>query len=475
MVLKTPVTAAIIGAGNRGKDVYAQYALDNPNELQIVAVAEPNEARRIQLATRHELGKEMQFSSWEELFRKPKLADAVFICTQDQMHFAPAMEAMELGYHLILEKPMATSLKECVQIVKKAEESQTKLYIAHVLRYNHFFQTLINTVKSGAIGEIITIDHRENISYYHFAHSYVRGNWAEEEKSSPAILAKSCHDLDIIYTLVGEEPKYISSFGSLMHFNKGSMPRDAPLRCTDGCSIAETCKYYAPDIYIKIIPLLRIARAGNFPRTTKLISKVALDHPALFKKLKDYIFPFRQVDNFSGWPVSTITDDLSIEGKWNALKTGPYGRCVFQCSNNVVDHQVAILEFPSGITATFTMHGFSHAEGRTVRIDGTRGTIIGEALLSGEKLTLYDHKSGATTKLIGKSMNIDPASGHGGGDQRMLKAFLKSIRDPSEDILTSAHASLESHLMAFAAERARLSKEVILMSQFRKERIKEIV
>ncbi|MHA1967419.1 MAG: Gfo/Idh/MocA family protein [Candidatus Hodarchaeales archaeon] len=467
MTSQKMVAAVVIGAGNRGKDVYAKYALDHPNELEITAVAEPNPERRKKLAESHKIPSEYQFETWEQLLNQPKLADVAFICTQDQMHSQPALRALEQGYDVLLEKPMSTTLKDCINLVKKSKETGRQLRIAHVLRYNRFFQTIYDIIQSGKLGEIITIDHRENVSYYHMAHSFVRGNWARRDKSSPMILAKSCHDLDILYWLVGENPSYISSFGNLTHFKSENAPPNASKRCTDNCPAASTCNYYAPRIYIDVIPFLHIARDGGSLYTRFLIN-LALNHTKLASKLKGIIPRLRQIDNYNGWPVSTITDDLSLEGKWKALKTGPYGRCVYYCDNDVVDHQVIIIEFSNHVTATFTMHGFSHTEGRTIRIDGTKATLIGEATTQGERLRLYNHIDGTKEIILNEKMDIDPGSGHGGGDVGIIRSFIKSIHDKSEDndIMTSAQASLESHLMAFAADESRLNNKLVEMKKF---------
>ncbi len=463
---KKPITAIIIGAGNRGKDVYAKYALDHPNELKIIAVAEPNSERRKQLAETHEIPAILQYETWQQLFKQSRLADVAFICTQDQMHTQPALIALEQGYDVLLEKPMATNLDDCILLVKKAQETGKQLRIAHVLRYNRFFSSIYDIIQSGKLGEIITIDHRENVSYFHMAHSFVRGNWSKKEESSPMILAKSCHDFDILYWLVGKKPSKISSFGSLVHFNKNNAPSGVPKRCTDSCSSAINCVYFAPRIYIDIIPLLHIARnSGSI--YTRFLSNLALKHPQLTLRLKSIIAPLRQIDDYKGWPVSTITDDLSLKGKWNALKTGPYGRCVYYCDNNVVDHQVTIIEFANNVTATFTMHGFSHTEGRTIRIDGTKATLIGEAQVK-ESLKLYNHLKGTEEIIISERMEIDPTSGHGGGDKGLIKSFIQSIQSKKneDELLTSAKASLESHLMAFAADESRLKNQVVQMEKY---------
>ncbi|MFX1517851.1 MAG: Gfo/Idh/MocA family oxidoreductase [Promethearchaeota archaeon] len=459
------ISAIMIGAGNRGKDVYGTYALNHPQDLKFVAVAEPHPVRRELFAKVHGIPSSHQYKTWEDLLQS-KIAEAAFICTQDQMHIAPAVKALDLGYNVLLEKPMATKIDECILLTKKAEEMKKQLRIAHVLRYTPFFKKIFKIIQSGQIGNVITIDHRENVSYWHMAHSFVRGNWAKEESSSPMILAKSCHDLDILYWLVGSSPRFISSFGTLKHFKPEEAPSGATSRCLDGCFAIDSCQYYAPRIYIDIIPLLRMAQIGGSGRV-RFIANLALKHPQLFSKLKN--FPgFRQVDKYQGWPVSTITEDLTTEGKWKALKTGPYGRCVYFADNDVVDHQVTIIEFDNGVTATFTMHGFSHFEGRTIRIDGTKGTLIGEFLASGEKLILYDHFHETEKVIIDQKMNLDAEIGHGGGDIGLIRSFIKSLRD-SEEPLTTAKSALESHVMAFAAEEARLTNSTIQLAEFKKK------
>ncbi|MHA2226577.1 MAG: Gfo/Idh/MocA family protein [Candidatus Hodarchaeales archaeon] len=454
------VTGVLIGAGNRGKDVYGQYALDNPSDLKFIAVAEPSAIRRDLFSKAHRIPESYQFTTWEDLL-KEKIAEVAFICTQDQMHTRPAMKALSLGYDVLLEKPMATNPEECVLLTKKAEEVGKQLQIAYVLRYSQFFQTIHDTIKSGKLGKLITIDHRENVSYWHMAHSFVRGNWAKESTSSPMLLAKSCHDLDILCWLVGN-PKVVSSFGSLTHFKPENAPQGAAKRCLNGCTAASSCKYFAPRIYIDIIPLMRIGQLGG-SRLVRFIANLALSHSRIFSKIKNLPL-FRHVNEFNGWPVSTITEDLTLDGKWEALRTGPYGKCVYFANNDVVDHQVVIIEFEN-VTATFTMHGHSHAEGRTIRIDGTKGTLIGRALFSETVLKLYDHISETKNILIDKKMHQDTGKNRGAEtfmSTDLIKSFLSSRGK------NSAKSSLESHLLAFAAEEARLNRKVVHIDEFNK-------
>ena len=474
MVPIKQITAVIIGAGNRGKDVYGQYILKFPDQIKVVAVAEPNSIRRNEFSLLHELSPNQCYESYEALLQQSKLADVAIITTQDQLHAQPALKAMKKGYQVLLEKPMATTLSECVLLAETATKTGKELRIAHVLRYSPFFQMIYNTVQKGEIGEIITIDLRENVSYYHYAHSFVRGNWSKQEKSSPMILAKSCHDLDILYWLVGKPVKVLSSFGSLSHFRSENAPSGAPQRCLDNCPATDECKYFAPRLYIDLIPLLRNAQKSTSLKL-KLVAYLSLNYPRLFSKLKDIIPLFKQIDEYKGWPVSTITDDLTLPGKWNALKNSDYGRCVYYSNNDVVDHQVVILEFENKVTATFTMHGFSHEEGRTIRIDGTTGTIIGEFLDTRNRITVYDHLTGKEKVILNKKAGFETGSGHGGGDFGLMKSFVNSIQNKNlSEALTSASASLESHIMAFAAEESRLNNTVINLDQFRKQAFDDI-
>ncbi|MFX1537061.1 MAG: Gfo/Idh/MocA family protein [Promethearchaeota archaeon] len=460
-----PITAVLIGAGNRGKDVYGRYALTYPNNLHFVAVAEPNPIRRKKFAEEHNIPPKRRFTSWEELLSLDKLATAAVITTQDQLHTQPALAALEKGYHVLLEKPMATTLEECRQLVDTAEKVDRHLQICHVLRYTSFFSTIKQVIVRKLIGDVITIEHRENVSYWHMVHSYVRGNWRNSEESSPMILAKCCHDLDILYWLVDSRPMKISSFGTITHFTSDNAPKGAPQRCLDGCPVAESCSYYAPRIYINIIPILRIARKGG-SRFIRFLAYLALDHPRVLNILKTVIPPIKSLAEYDGWPVSIISEDSSLKGRLEVLKNGPYGRCVYHCDNNVVDHQIVGIEFQNGVTANLTMHGHSHEEGRTIRIDGTKGTLIGEFMASGHRLVLYDHLSGKERTLLQTGLEL----GHGGGDEGLTRAFVQLLRQKNlqMDPLTSARASLESHLMAFAAEKSRISGKVVDMDEFRK-------
>lgn len=464
--MSKPIEAVLIGAGNRGAEAYAPYALAHPDELRFVAVAEPHPQRRARFAATHGIPAERQFDSWEALLARPIPAEAALICTLDTQHVAPTLAALEAGYDVLLEKPMATTLAGCVQLVEAAERTGRLLQICHVLRYTPFFTTLHEILEAGRLGEIITVEHRENVAYWHMAHSYVRGNWRNSTLESPMILAKCCHDLDILFWNLGPVAK-LSSSGSLKHYRAENAPPGAPARCTDGCPVAATCPWYAPRLYIELQPLLEIAeRSGKY--LERWGARLLRRHPQLARTLRRWSPALDRALDYRGWPISVLTEDTSLEGRWEALRTGPYGRCVYHCDNDVVDHQVVTLTLESGATAVLVMHGHAHREGRTMRYDGTRATLRGCFYAEEQVLELHDHLTGAV-EVWRPGRRLRTVSGHGGGDEGLMRAFVRAVRERGP-ALTTARAALESHLLAFAAEEARLTNTVIEMSAYRQYR-----
>ena len=391
-----PVTAVILGAGSRGT-TYAGYAKEHPEELQILAVAEPRTDRRNMLADELNIPDSGRFTSWEELLDRPRMADCVFVCTLDDDHTIPAIKAMELGYHVLLEKPMSNTEEECRAIVAAANKTGRTMAVCHVLRYTPFYMTLKKLIDEGRIGEVTTINQIENVGYWHQAHSFVRGNWRTVRETSPMILQKSCHDMDIILWLMGKDCRRVQSFGSLRHFCAENAPEGAPERCLDGCPHATACPYYAPALYMDM--------------------------------------------NRTGWPVDVITTDMSAEGRRKALEEGPYGRCVYRCDNDVVDRQVVNLEFDGGAVATFTMTGLSADFCRQLKIFGTKGQI--EANMGTKEIVL--HCFGGEKEVIPVDMGME-ASGHGGGDYGIMSDFIRVLCDGGES-RTGAEVSLQSHLI----------------------------
>jgi predicted dehydrogenase len=411
------VKLAVIGSGSRGQR-YASYAKENPQKAQVVAVAEPCESRRERMAKEYNIPENRVFTTWQDLAKEGKIADAVIISTQDSMHKGPAIAFAEKGYHILLEKPMAPSEDDCKQIADAAVRSGVIFSVCHVMRYTVYTQKLKELIQSGVIGEIVSIQHLESVGYWHQAHSYVRGNWRNESLSSSMLLAKSCHDLDWIQYIVGSRCVGISSFGNLKHFIKENKPAGAGLRCLE-CSCESACPYSAKKIYIK-----ERAEQGYF-----------------------------------GWPVDVLTDDLTVEGVMAALETGPYGRCVYECDNDVVDHQVVNMLFENNVTSVFTMTAFAEARDRITRVFGTEGEIYGD----GSQIRIYDFLT-EQTKIVDTGISDGTIlTGHGGGDEKIMKSFIAAVDEGDHSkILSSAQESLETHMMVFAAEKARKEMKVAI-------------
>jgi len=468
--MPTPLTAIMIGAGERGYRAYGPYALAHPDEIRFTAVAEPNDARRTRFAEAHAIPPERRFHTWENLLEQGKIADAALVCTMDTLHTDPTVAALEAGYDVLLEKPMATTLAECVRLVRTAERTGQLLQVTHVLRYTDFFSTLHEVIASGRLGEIITVEHRENVVYWHMAHSYVRGNWRRRDLSSPIILAKCSHDLDVLTWNLGRCAQ-LNSFGSLRHFRPENAPPGAPERCTDGCPVADGCPYFAPRLYLDLIPLYHVARRSPVLRE-RLGSRVILAFPGVVDLIRRLVPPVDRALDYREWPISAISEDTSREARRHALETGPYGWCVYHCDNDVLDHQTVNMVFESGASVVLVMQGHAHEEARTMRYEGTRATLRGKfAYGLDDVIEIHDHHSGEVER-IGLS-NRGSTTGHGGGDAGVMAAFVRAVRGDGSGAggvagLTTVQKSLEGHLMAFAADRARLEGKVVDMAAFRR-------
>lgn len=464
------IKAVLFGAGSRGLGAYGLYALAHPDEIQFVAVAEPNPVRRERFANAHGIRGENRFESWKDALEPGQMADAVINCTQDQMHAESGIAALEAGYDMLLEKPIAHTLEDSIRIVQTAEKHDRYLQICLVLRYTVFFQKIREILQSGQLGQIITISHSENVSSWHMAHSFVRGNWRREELSSPMILAKCCHDLDLLNWFISKPAKRLSSFGSLRHFKPENAPPGAPERCTDGCPVEESCPYYAPAIYIDLNQFKHALTQARNP-LYRMIGNLSLNHSELIKSFLKLVPPLRELSEYKGWPRSVICDDPGNEAAlWEALQSGPFGRCVYHCDNDVVDHQVITIEYEGGITATLNMHGHSHEEGRTLRIDGAYASLLGKFSFNRTYIEIHDHRT-MRVEHIEFPSNIEKP-GHGGGDFGVMEEFVSAMNRDRRS-RTRPRESLESHLIAFAAEASRHNQLVINMQDFRDESEKQ--
>lgn len=367
------ISIAVIGAGARGRFAYSSYALNNKEEVEIVAIAEPNEERRSLFVKEHNIKSEFVFHDWKEMLNEAKLADGIIIANNDEDHFKPTKIALEKGYNILLEKPMSNSLKEVIELGELAKKHKDKVFmVCHVLRYTPFFEVLKNIIDSGELGRLVNIQHNENIGYWHFAHSFTRGNWRNSNQTSPLILAKSCHDMDILLWLTGAKCKKIASFGHLTHFKEKNFQ----------CNMNERC----------------------------------------------------------------------LEG--------PYGRCVYKCDNNVVDHMVTILDFDNEVTATFNLSAFTKEIHRTIKLMFTEGEVGGNDIKNIIEVKRFGVDK--IERIVPKKVN----GGHLGGDIGIMKDFITAIREEKRETRTSALKSIESHIMAFAAEESRLNGNVVEIEKF---------
>ena len=365
-----PVTFLVLGAGNRG-NVYAGYAKRYPDCMKIVGVADINRLRLENMSEDHNVPQENRFTDWKEALARPKMA-----------------------------RDLALKKKAIVGV-------------CHVLRYAPYFIALKQIIDSGEIGQLISIQHLEPIQYAHMAHSFVRGNWHNSRETTPIILAKSCHDLDIIRWLVGSPCKSIAAYGSLTYFKRENMPEGAAERCIDNCPYESECPYSALDIYIK-----------------KRQHIYAFDLPKERSRQDDAI---RQV-----------------------LRTTNYGRCVFQMDNDQCDHYVTSMEFQNGVTANFSMEAFMAKGGRRTRIMATRGEIEGDM----SAFTVTDFRSGKKRVWDAKVEEVKTyvGHGHGGGDLCLVRDFINAVGNNDPSYLSSPiEVSVESHIMGFMAEKSRLS------------------
>jgi predicted dehydrogenase len=459
-----PLKAILFGAGARGAESYAPYALAHPDQIQFVAVAEPRTTRRERFASQHAIPEERCFETWQRALESEIPAEVVINCTQDQMHAESSIPALQAGYDMLLEKPIAHSLGDAISIIHAAEQADRYLQICHVLRFTEFFKKIKSLLDENRLGQVITISHRENVASWHMAHSFVRGNWRNEALSSPMILAKCCHDLDLLTWFTGEAPHTLSSFGSLAHFRPENAPQGAPQRCTDGCPVEESCPFYAPAIYIDLVPFKYALSQSRIP-LYKIVGGQSLKHPEAVKSISNLIPPLRELTEYKGWPRSVVSDDPGDEqALLKELREGPYGRCVYHCDNDVVDQQVVTMEFPGGITASLTMQGHSHEEGRTLRIDGSQASLLAKFSFHRSFIEIHDHRS-MGVEVFEYPSNVEQV-GHGGGDFGIMHDFISSIQDRKQSGI-SARDSLESHFMAFAAEQSRLNQIKIDMAEFR--------
>lgn len=410
----------LIGAGNRG-GVYTDVMSDLPEQFQVVAVAEPRDSRRERIQQKHNLPDNMCFTDYKPLLALGKIADIALIATMDRDHFEPAMMAIDLGYDLMLEKPITPTPEECIALTENAKKHGVRVVICTVLRYTPLFIKLKEIIDSGRIGKVMSINHEECVEFVHQSHSFVRGNWGNSERSSVMLLQKSCHDMDILQWLLGKKCKKVQSFGSLSYFTAENAPEGAPERCIEGCPVGDTCIYNSVKLYLE--------SDSNWFRSaaTKLVKS-------------------------------------SDEDVKKSLLESNYGKCVFHCDNDVVDHQTVNMLFEDDVTVTFTMNAFNTG-GRYINIYGTKGEI--RAALKGDTpIRVYDIVSKETEE-IPSSGTDGVLGGHGGGDAGIVRTLYSYMVGEYNGVsVPTIEESCYNHLITFAAEHARNTGTVVDVEEY---------
>ena len=421
------VSISIIGLGGRGGEAYGRYMAFLADKFKITHICDINHTRLHKYGELFDVAMESRFDNEDKFFEK-KWSDVLFITTQDRMHVRMAKKALELGYDIVLEKPITDNLAELQELAKLAHEKNRKIMVCHVLRYTVMMRKLKELLNAGEIGKLVSIDQTENVVYWHEAHSYVRGNWRNTDVAVPMIMAKCCHDLDLIQDFIGGRCKSVASMGNLAYFKPAFKPEGAADRCVN-CKYVDSCVYSAKRIYIEMWH--NVGQPAN-------------------------IFPFNLITD-----VCPVTEEALMD----AIKTSPYGRCVFACDNNVVDNQTVIMQFENGVTATLKMEAFVKQGGRDIRFFGTEGELV---LCEAEGTITLKKYFGEDT--VWKLTDLtDDLEGHGGGDHRMIDELYDIMTGKTPQVATSLDESIESHYMALAAEESRLNGGVLVeLAKYRK-------
>lgn len=407
----------LIGAGSRGM-IYGSWAAEHG--IEIAAIAEPRPDRRKAAGEKLNVPENMRFSDASQVLNLGKIADAAIIATMDRDHFSHTMKALDCGYDILLEKPISPDPKECIAIEEKANRLGRKITVCHVLRYTSFWGKIKEILDTGELGKIVAIKHSENIGNFHMAHSFVRGNWRNDRLSSPIIMQKSCHDLDILLWLTGSHCTRVSAFGGLRYFREENAPAGSGARCCD-CPAAESCRFNAYRVYTPIL---------------------------------------------GQWPADVVCLEQTPQALEEALRTGPYGRCVFRCDNNVCDHMSMILEFEDGVTATFSLTAQTNGIHRNIHIMCENGEILADD--AQRQIVVNPFVSNQAETFSSCTIHVRAnSSGHGGGDAGIMEDFTAGLSCPEAESRSSISRSVESHLMACALEQSRLTGQTVEISAFR--------
>jgi predicted dehydrogenase len=411
---KFPLRITVIGAGIRGTSL-ARKLSSSEFPTQVIAVAEPDSERRSTFAQEYALPEEAQFSSWQAFADSSLVCDAVIIATMDNQHTGPAVACLQRGCHILIEKPLADTFAGCQSIVTTQKEAGLVVSVCHTLRFMDAFRRIKQIVDDGVLGQLIHIEHMEAIGHHRFTHNYVRGRWSREEDNAFLLLHKCCHDLDFLAWLVGSPCSRVSSFGALTYFRPSNAPLGSGKRCLQDCQIAENCPYSALRVYVD-------------------------------NDLTDRLPDLGKID--------TRQDRLE------AVKYSPFGVCVWQAGNNVVDHQVVSMEFTNGTTANCTLSAYAAFHGRRTTIQGTWAELI---------FSEADHS--ITIKKFSESelehIDLPRINAYHPEDQEIVDNWLSKVFDPfSQRMNVDASEAMGTLAIVFAAERSRKTGNIIEMAEY---------
>jgi predicted dehydrogenase len=446
MTNREAVRVALLGAGERGQLMFGLFAKRHPRLFKYVAVAEPNDERRNRFQRDFDIPRQNVFADWRDLLAKSQLADAIINAMPDVHHYASTIEALGKGYHVLLEKPMAQTPAQCIGLIREAERQDLILQIFLECRYLELYSRMKRLIDDGDIGRLMAIQTTENLGYWHFIMSYVRGFARRSADVMSFLSAKGIHDFDLITWIANVRPLRVSSFGELAYFREENAPPGAPDRCLDGCPVESTCPYHAYKQYIR----------PGFPQIPmSLLTGVPL------RAFIDGYIRYPRLRSLSAYNL-TSTDE---EGRIRELKEGPHGRCVFHSDNDVMDHQIVNIEYEGGILATLALNAFSVTWERTMNINGSAGEVYSKDLSGRLEVRKFSPKNAVKKKRV----PFNPLF-HGGSDGVVLVEFAKSVQNAhkTKEVLTSAADALYSHLLCFAAEEARIENTLVDMTDFRR-------
>ena len=426
-VISMKIKAIVVGYGDRGS-VYSNYAITNPDKFEVVGVVDPNPFKQALCKEKFNLKDSQIFSSIDDCLKVKPECDLFINTTMDQYHYEIMKAILNAKYNLLTEKPIVGDKNQLLELKSLAEKNNCQVFVCHVLRYTPFYATIKKMILENKIGKIFSIQMDEHVGIAHYGGSYVRGKWNNEEKCmSSFLLAKSCHDIDIMCWLNNTTiPTEVAAFGGRYFFTRENAPKESTESCFD-CPLEKECLYSAIKHYIEC----------NWSSN--------LTWPQINKKI----------------------EDITLEDKVNFLKNSLYGKCIFKVDEaDITDREAIIVNFKDGSVGNFNQIGGAPQAGRYIHIVGSLGEIVGNA-----ESGIITYMPASRDSLICERIEIDVNkeintnfgfSGHMGGDYAIMESVINYLNgDKSSISITSLNDSINSHLVVFASEEARKQDKVI--------------